>query len=75
MSLYDGFSDFPCKIKLFCKQGMTKQVPEDTTMRPKSCRDWNKDCEIKIVKERLWNKDCERKIVKDCERDIEKERL
>ena len=30
-----------------------KQVPEGTTMRPKFCRDWKKDCEGKTVKKRL----------------------
>ena len=34
-------------------------------MRPKFCRDWDKDCERKIVKERLWRKDCEKEIVKE----------
>ena len=49
-------------------RGTRKQVPEGTTRRPKYCRDWHKDCERKIVKERLWKKlwkkDCEKKIVK-----------
>ena len=58
-----------------------KQEMEGTTMRPIFCKYWKKDCERKIVKERLSKNDCEREIVKerlwirDCEREIVKERL
>ena len=47
-------------------------------MRPKFCRDRNKDCERKIVKERLRKKDderkTERKLVKESLQKLVKER-